>query len=178
MSSETSPLLRPRLYAPSYASTATTTSHVACNDAPSVGLGLLSVPSTIDNIGSTARDFYASERNYLSWLRLSLAVMSTGSVVLADISSLRNPFGDAELSRLYFWQSGSIVEEYNEVVGLLLFALAVFSALAALIVFYHTHAQLAVVRRPLRWSGTLLMSTTIAVAVSAFVVSSTTMFLR
>ncbi|KAJ2105010.1 hypothetical protein GGF48_006355, partial [Coemansia sp. RSA 921] len=100
MSTETDPLLlhSTRTYAHSYASTATTSSQVACDDTTSVGLGF-SVPAQIDNTGSTARDFYAAERNYLSWLRLSLAVMSTGAVALSDMSGGRSPFEDTELSR-------------------------------------------------------------------------------
>ncbi|KAJ2477960.1 hypothetical protein IWW56_004023 [Coemansia sp. RSA 2131] len=177
MSTESDPLLlhSPRPYAQSYASTATTSSQVACNDT-SVRLGF-SVPAQIDNTGSTARDFYAAERNYLSWLRLSLAVMSAGAVALSDMSGGHNPFDDAELSRLYIWLA-ACMDEYNEIVGLALFSVATFSALAALAVFYHSHAQLALARRPLRWSSTILMSTTFAVTVSALVVSSTTMFFR
>ncbi|KAJ1831066.1 hypothetical protein IWW55_003325 [Coemansia sp. RSA 2706] len=165
-----------RAYARSYASTATTSSHVTLSD-QRAGLGL-AVPAQIDNAGSTARDMYASERNYLSWVRLSAAIMGTGAVVLADISQLHNPFsGDVERRRLYFWLV-EWLETYDEAVGLALFALAAGVLLAALAVFAHASAQLAVARRPLRWSQALLVAMTAAVAASALVVSATGAFLR
>ncbi|KAJ2450450.1 hypothetical protein EV183_004288 [Coemansia sp. RSA 2336] len=140
MSSETDPLLlnvpQPTLsrYAASNASSATTSSHISHPSTDRVGLGLCGIPAQIDNIGSTARDFYAAERNYLSWLRLSMAIMSTGAVILANISK-----PDLHPSS----RVADYLDEYKEIVGLLLFALAAFAGLAALAVFSHTQAQLA-----------------------------------
>ncbi|KAJ2158400.1 hypothetical protein GGF46_003805 [Coemansia sp. RSA 552] len=175
---ETDPLLAvPRRYARSDASTTTTNSQATCTSAKSArrGLAVFGVPSTIDNAGSTARDFYAAERNYLSWVRLSLAIMSTGAVVLGDLSRLRDPlWDDSRFSRICLWLSGHL-GRHNETIGLLLFLMAAFAALASVAVFYHTHAQLAVARRPLRWTNTLLASTTFAIAASALMVSLSTM---
>ncbi|KAI9470372.1 hypothetical protein LPJ78_003708 [Coemansia sp. RSA 989] len=177
MSSETDPLLlnAPQhtlsRYAPSHASTATTSSHISQPNNDQVGLGLCGIPRQIDNVGSTARDFYAAERNYLSWLRLSMAIMSTGAVILANIS--HKPDFHPSLYRV-----AGYLDEYKEIVGLLLFALAAFAGLAAISVFSHTQAQLAISKRPLQWSSTLLMAITIAVAISALTVSTTTALLR
>ncbi|KAJ2657359.1 hypothetical protein IWW48_004541 [Coemansia sp. RSA 1200] len=107
------------------------------------------VPDTIPNNGSTARDFYAAERNFLSWVRLSIALASTGAMVMADteVSALTR-FG-----RKMFAASLHFV--------------AAFTLIVALVFLYHTHAQLAVLHRPLRWSRALAMSVTIAAAVTA-----------
>ncbi|KAJ2845814.1 hypothetical protein IWW36_004632, partial [Coemansia brasiliensis] len=135
MSSETDPLLLniPRYlssrYASSYASTATTSSHISNPSSDDrVGLGLCGIPGQIDNVGSTARDFYAAERNYLSWLRLSMAIMSTGAVILANISQSSDPFHS--MYPLLYRLSGYL-DGYKEIVGLLLFALSAFAGLAA-----------------------------------------------
>ncbi|KAI8322756.1 hypothetical protein GQ54DRAFT_249248, partial [Martensiomyces pterosporus] len=137
-------------------------------------LGLAGVPREIDNKGSTARDFYAAERNYLSWLRLALAIMSTGMVALTDFNGSKNTFpGDIEMSRFYYWLS-DLMDSYSWPIGVFLFFLAAFTILAALVAFFHAHAQLAVQRRPLRWAGTLLMATTLAIVLSTIVVAVAT----
>ncbi|KAJ2525389.1 hypothetical protein GGI11_000052 [Coemansia sp. RSA 2049] len=107
------------------------------------------VPDTIPNNGSTARDFYAAERNFLSWVRLSIALASTGAMVMADteVSALTR-FG-------------------RKVFAASLHFVAAFTLIVALVFLYHTHAQLAVLHRPLRWSRALAMSVTIAAAVTA-----------
>ncbi|KAJ2722913.1 hypothetical protein GGI07_002989 [Coemansia sp. Benny D115] len=129
------------------------------------------VPCIIENSGSTARDFYAAERNYLSWLRLSLTIMSTGAVALSDFSQLRGHLPDnANLSRLYIWLIRT-VEKHSDAIGLALFFLAAFTGLVALAIFYHTHAQLALLRQPLRWTGMLMTSVTFAIALASLAIA-------
>ncbi|KAJ2078976.1 hypothetical protein H4R24_004101 [Coemansia sp. RSA 988] len=153
----------------------TTTSRLTWDDRGNESgfrLGIRGVPHSIENVGSTARDFYAAERNCLGWVRLSVAIMSTGAAVMGDISRLRNPFsGDSEMTRIYIWLI-DYVERHGVVLGLLLFVLSAFVVIAALIVFCHTHAQLAVTRRPLMWSNTLLVAATFAVATSSLLVTA------
>ncbi|ORX73334.1 hypothetical protein DL89DRAFT_91504 [Linderina pennispora] len=84
-------------------------------------LGITGIPSEIDNKGSTARDFYAAERNFLSWFRLGLAIMATGMAALADFNGSRNSFPDnIEFSRFYYWLS-DFVDQHTTGLGLLLF---------------------------------------------------------
>ncbi|KAJ2781089.1 hypothetical protein H4R18_003084 [Coemansia javaensis] len=148
--SETTPLL-PLLRAPrprhSRASSATTCSQATGRSHASQAPWAWRVPGAIDNLGSTARDMFAAERNFLSWLRLALAAMGTGAAAVADIAA---PPGRSA-----------------EPLGLLLFSVAAFAALAALSVFYHVTAQLAVDRRPLRWSAALLPAAASATAAAA-----------
>ncbi|KAJ2403085.1 hypothetical protein GGI23_000224 [Coemansia sp. RSA 2559] len=107
------------------------------------------LPATIENKGSTARDFYAAERNFLSWVRLSLALASTGAMLLTNTGVTALPrFG-------------------REMFAVALHSVAAFTLVAALCFLYHTHAQLAVSCRPLRWSRTLSMSMLVAAAVAA-----------
>ncbi|KAJ2757572.1 hypothetical protein IWQ57_007058, partial [Coemansia nantahalensis] len=109
-------------------------------------------------------------RTFLSWLRLSLAVMGTGAVALADIAKLHSPLpdngrGGGRLRRF--------LERYDAAIGLLLFCLAAFALAMALLVFSHSAAQLAVLRRPLRRSVTIPAATVGAVAAAALVVALT-----
>ncbi|KAJ2799587.1 hypothetical protein H4R20_004381 [Coemansia guatemalensis] len=176
---ETDALLpRPQRQRHSRNSSDTTTSRLTWDDRGSgngLKLGICGVPNTIENVGSTARDFYAAERNCLSWIRLSVAIMSTGAAVMGDISGLRNPFsGDSEMTRMYIWLV-DYVERHGMILGLLLFVLSAFVVLSALTVFCHAQAQLAVARRPLRWSNTLLVAATFAVAASSLLVTVSVM---
>ncbi|KAJ1884551.1 hypothetical protein LPJ81_007069, partial [Coemansia sp. IMI 209127] len=80
------------------------------------------IPDTIENKGSTARDFYAAERNFLSWVRLSLALASTGAMLLTNTSvSALTKFGRGMFAvALHF--------------------VAAFTLVASLCFLYHTHA--------------------------------------
>ncbi|KAJ1892878.1 hypothetical protein LPJ66_006084 [Kickxella alabastrina] len=136
-----------------------------------MGVAWSAVPSEIDNKGSTARDFYAAERNYLSWLRLSMAIMSMGAVALVGFRQPSNTSpNDKNIFHSCYWLK-AVIDGYNHYIGLALFFLAVFTGLAAMSVFYHTHAQLAVQQQPLRWSGMLLISVTFATALASFSVA-------
>ncbi|PIA14072.1 hypothetical protein COEREDRAFT_83021 [Coemansia reversa NRRL 1564] len=174
---ETDPLLPrslPQHLRHSRDSSTTTTSRITYDDRGNgngIKLGICGVPEAIDNVGSTARDFYAVERNCLSWFRLSVAIMSTGAVVLGDTSKIHNPFSKGmEMKHFYVWLV-NYVERQKVIFGLLLFLLAAFVILAAFAVFCHAHAQLAVSRRPLRWSNTLLVAITFSIATSSLLVS-------
>ncbi|KAJ1664951.1 hypothetical protein IW140_002750 [Coemansia sp. RSA 1813] len=107
------------------------------------------LPDTIDNTGSTARDFYAAERNFLSWVRLSLALASTGAMLLTNTGvTALTKFG-------------------QDMFATALHLVAALTLVASLCFLYHTHAQLAVSCRPLRWSRTLSISMVVAAAATA-----------
>ncbi|KAJ2441184.1 hypothetical protein GGF42_007380 [Coemansia sp. RSA 2424] len=141
------------------------------NNCSSITLGCCCSPvaAVVELHGSIARDFYAAERNFLSWLRLSLALMMTGAATLVDFNN-------------------SGVKSFpDNNAGYLVFFLAVFTLLASLAVLYHTHEQLALLPhhnhchrlrlglrsrpRPLRWSAILVASTTFAATGSALVIA-------
>ncbi|KAJ2643639.1 hypothetical protein GGF44_001071 [Coemansia sp. RSA 1694] len=133
----------------------------------SIIIGCCSPVAVVELHGSVARDFYAAERNFLSWLRLSLALMMTGAATLVDFNN-------------------SGVKSFpDNNAGYFVFFLAVFTLLASLAVLYHTHEQLALLPhhnhchrlrlrsrpRPLRWSAILVASTTFAATGSALVIA-------
>ncbi|KAJ2710703.1 hypothetical protein H4R19_003621 [Coemansia spiralis] len=171
--SETTPLLAVPRTGLSRASSTTTCSQAtdgSSSPPPRGPVWVWRVPGKVSNTGSTARDMLAAERNFLSWLRLSLGAMGTGAVALADIAQLHSPLrngggGGGAMRRF--------LEDYDDVIGLLLFSLSAFALVAALIVYGHVAAQLAVARRPLRWTATLLVSTVGAVAATVLIVALT-----
>ncbi|KAJ1721867.1 hypothetical protein LPJ53_003647 [Coemansia erecta] len=156
----------------SYAATespalATPTSPPTLQRATTLSLLWTPLPDTIDNCGSTARDFYAAERNYLSWLRLSLAIMATGAAAIDGLDQLRSRMPcKPSVPRLLYWQF-DIDDGYGRPIGALLFMLAIFTAVASIAVFYHTHAQLAALRRPLRWSSMLSLAVAFSFAAAS-----------
>ncbi|KAJ2069962.1 hypothetical protein GGI03_005399 [Coemansia sp. RSA 2337] len=96
----------------------------------------------------------------------------TGAATLVDFNSNsddpRCPFPDnIILSLLHRWLISATRYIGKQPIGLFAFFLAAFTALASLSVFNHTHSQLAALRRPLRWSTTLLSSMTFAATGSA-----------
>ncbi|KAI9501412.1 hypothetical protein GGI25_004495 [Coemansia spiralis] len=136
----------------------------------------LHVPSEIENKGSTARDFYAAERNYLSWVRLSLALASTGAAVLTDFRypGRKKPEYPSFLSPARWLNA--IEAKHHWLTSLCLQFLAAFTLVTTFVVFYHTHSQLAVAKRPLLWSRMLVVSMTLAIAVAVVAAAASTLY--
>jgi uncharacterized membrane protein YidH (DUF202 family) len=90
-------------------------------------------PIIFDNTVSEARDLCASERNFLSWLKLSLALALAGGVLFVD---LRIP-SDGGMPTIISNQS------WSQTLGIVLFVLALLSLFANLANYIHAVAGYA-----------------------------------
>ncbi|KAI9467625.1 hypothetical protein BX667DRAFT_393603 [Coemansia mojavensis] len=87
----------------------------------------------VDNEHSTARDQFAAERNFLSWLKLAMAVVASSIIIFHDFVEQNTTYSWlATVSTVYF------------------FVLALLLLLVSTVFFWKTQGSLATEQKPMR----------------------------
>ncbi|KAJ2492597.1 hypothetical protein IWW37_001352 [Coemansia sp. RSA 2050] len=96
--------------------------------------------SVIDNECSMARDQFAAERNFLSWVKLSMALVASTTVIVRDFGIIKSSITRlADITTLYF------------------LALAMLLLLISTFYVWEAQFSLATHKRPLRFFHPLLL---------------------
>ncbi|KAJ2011027.1 hypothetical protein GGI14_006273, partial [Coemansia sp. S680] len=96
--------------------------------------------SVIENECSMARDQFAAERNFLSWVKLSMALVVSTTVIARDFGIVKSSYTRlADITTLYF------------------FALAMLLLIVSTFYVWDTQLSLAIHKRPLRFFHPLLL---------------------
>ncbi|KAJ2745629.1 hypothetical protein GGI20_002012 [Coemansia sp. BCRC 34301] len=96
--------------------------------------------SVIDNECSMARDQFAAERNFLSWVKLAMAIAASATVIVRDFDMVKT--SDTRLA--------GITTTYFFVLSMILLIVSTFYV-------WDTQHSLAVHQRPLRFFHPLLL---------------------
>ncbi|KAJ2688281.1 hypothetical protein IWW39_002325 [Coemansia spiralis] len=96
--------------------------------------------SVIDNECSMARDQFAAERNFLSWVKLSMALVASTTVIVRDFGIVKSSITQlADITTVYF------------------LALAMLLLVVSTFYVWETQSSLATHKRPLRFFHPLLL---------------------
>ncbi|KAJ2872355.1 hypothetical protein H4R27_006663, partial [Coemansia aciculifera] len=96
--------------------------------------------SVIENECSMARDQFAAERNFLSWVKLAMAIIASTTVIVRDFGIVKSSYTRlADIATLYF------------------FALAMLLLIVSTFYVWDTQLSLAIHKRPLRFFHPLLL---------------------
>ncbi|KAJ2809791.1 hypothetical protein H4S07_003056 [Coemansia furcata] len=96
--------------------------------------------SVIENECSMARDQFATERNFLSWVKLSMTVVASSTVIVRDFGIIKSSYTRlSDIATLYF------------------FALAMLLLIVSTFYVWDTQFSLATHKRPLRFFHPLLL---------------------
>ncbi|KAJ2712258.1 hypothetical protein H4R19_002848 [Coemansia spiralis] len=106
--------------------------------------------AVVANDGSMARDQFAAERNFLSWIKLALAVVSSAAIVVGE-AGWRTPRAQVAASVVY------------------LLVLAFLVVAATVIYLWRTQWQLACRRQPLRMFPMVFAQTAGCIAAASLV---------